>query len=99
MAASGTPWNELADIGNAAGDRGRRRRRRADKMRAHPRALPMLEIAVGGGDDPVARLAAVAVAAGAHRAAGLAPEEAGVAEHPVEPRGLRFAFHSRRARH
>ena len=47
----------------------------------------------------LARLAAVAVAAGAHRAAGLAPEEAGVAEHPVEARGLRLALHRRGARH
>ena len=89
---------KLPHVGDAAGDRGRRCRRRADQMRAHPRALAMLEIAVGGGDDAVARLAAVAVAAGAHRAAGLAPEETGVAEHPVEARGLGLALHRRRAR-
>ena len=62
-------------------------------------ALAVLEIPVGGGDAALARLAAVAVAAGAHRAAGLAPEEAGVAEHPVEALGLGLALHRRRAGH
>ena len=64
-----------------------------------PGALAVLEIAVGGRDAALARLAAVAVAAGAHRAAGFAPEEAGVAEHAVEAGGLGLALHVRRARH
>src|SRR5262245_65907698 len=68
-------------------------------MRADLGALAVLEIAVGGGDAALARLAAVAVAAGAHGAAGLAPEEAGVAEHAVEARRLRLPLHRGRAGH
>ena len=74
---------------------GGRRGRRADQMRAHARALAVLEIAVGGGDAALARLAAVAIAAGAHRAAGFAPEESGIAENAVEARGLGLALHGR----
>ena len=59
----------------------------------------MLEIAVGGGDAALARLAAIAVAAGAHRTARLAPEEPGVAEHAIEPGRLGLALHAGRARH
>src|SRR4029079_6751780 len=68
-------------------------------MRAHFRALPMLEIAVRGGDATFSRFAAIAVAAGAHRAAGLAPEKSGVAEDAIETGGLGRALDAGRARH
>src|SRR5205085_392376 len=92
-AASRAPRSKLANVGDAACNCRCRCRRRADQMRSHPGALAMFEIAIGGGDDPLARLAAVAVAAGAHRATGLAPEETRVAEHPVEAGGFRLALH------
>src|SRR5262249_23484669 len=50
-------------------------------------------------DAALAALAAVAVAAGAHRAARFTPEETGVAEDLVEAFGFRLAFHQRRTRH
>src|ERR1700733_5907834 len=67
-------------------------------MGAHLRALAVFEIAVVGRDAALAGLAAVAVAARAHRATGFAPEEPGIAEHAIEPRRFRFALHRRRTR-
>ena len=63
-----------------------------------PGTLAVLEIAVGGRHAALARLAAIAIAAGAHRAAGFAPEETGVAEDAVEPGGFGLALHRARAR-
>src|SRR3954463_10692015 len=80
---------KFPDVGDAARDRARGRCRGTDEMRAYPRPLAVLEVAVGGGHDALARLAAVAIAAGAHRAARLAPKEPCVAEHAVEACRLR----------
>src|SRR5271154_4609089 len=93
------PRQQLPHIGNAAGDRGRRRGGRARQMGAHFWPLAVLEIAIGGRHATLTGLAAVAVAAGAHRAAGFAPEEPGVAEYAVESRRLRLAFYARGAGH
>src|ERR1700722_5210710 len=68
-------------------------------MGPHFRALAILKIAVGGRHATLARFAAVAVAAGAHRAAGFAPEKTCVAEYAVEPRGLGLALYTRRTGH
>src|SRR4029077_17361062 len=61
--------------------------------------LTMFEIAVGGGDATFSWFAAIAVATGAHRAAGFAPEKSGIAEDAIETGGLGRAFDTRRARH
>ena len=53
-------------------------------MRAHALALPSFEIAVSGRDDALLRASAIAIAAGAHRASALAPEEARILENAVE---------------
>src|ERR1700733_4626531 len=102
MAASSLPSmasDQLPHIGDAAGDRARRGGRRARQMRPHLRPLTVFEIAIGGRNYALAGLGAIAVAARTHRAAGFAPEEAGVTEYAVEPRRFRLAFHARRARH
>src|SRR5205823_8270656 len=71
----------------------------ADQMGAHVAALAALEIAIGGGDAALARLAAIAITAGAHGAARFAPDEAGGTKYLVEPSRLRLALHSRGAGH
>ncbi len=53
-----------------------------------PGPLPALEVPVGGRRDALARAGQVAIHRDAHRAAGLAPLEAGVAEDAVESLGL-----------
>ena len=78
----------MPHVGDAADDGCCRRRRRADEMCPHLGALAVLEVAVGGRDNPFSWLAAVAVAAGAHGATGFTPEETSVAEHPVETGSL-----------
>src|SRR5581483_6819144 len=62
---------KLSHVGDAARDRGRCCGCRTDEVRPHLRPLAVLEIAIGGGDDTLAGLAAVAVAPGAHRTARL----------------------------
>src|SRR5688500_12260997 len=69
-------------------DGGGRGHRRAHQVRAPARALAALEVAVRGGGAALALLEAVGVHAEAHRAARLAPFEAGVAEDAVEPFAL-----------
>src|SRR6266850_3874857 len=62
-------------------------------------ALAPLEVAVGRRRDALARAGRLAVHADAHRAARLAPLEACVDEHAVEPLGLGRALDQPRARH
>ena len=62
-------------------------------------ALAPLEIAVRGRGAALARAELIRVHAEAHRAAGLAPFEAGLLEDPVEPLGLGLRLHQARARH
>src|SRR5262249_18320175 len=47
----------------------------------------------------LAGLAAITIATGAHRAAGFAPEESGLAKHAIESGDLSFAFDARRTGH
>src|ERR1700691_4913359 len=97
MTASRRSRQQLPHVGDPAGDCRRRRRRRADEMRSYLRTLAVLEIAIGGRHAALTGLAAIAIAASAHRAAGFAPEEARLAEDLVEPGSLRFALHGRGA--
>ena len=90
---------DLPHVDNAPGERGCGGGRRTDEMGPHFRTLTMFEIAVGGGDATLSRFAAIAVAAGAHRAAGFAPEKSGIAEDAIETGGLGRAFDAGRARH
>src|SRR5476649_2800143 len=75
---------ELAHVGEVAGDGGGSRHRRAHQMGAHAAALTADEIAVRGRGDALSGHAHVAVDGDAHRAAWLAPFEAGVDEDLVE---------------
>jgi len=68
-------------------------------MGAHLRPLAVLEIAIGGRDAALARLAAIAIAARAHRASGFAPEKSGVTEDAVEASSLGLAFDAARTRY
>src|SRR5262245_13183146 len=68
---------EAPHVHEMTGHRGSGRHRRADEMGARARPLPSLEIAVGGGRDAIAGRSQVVVHAEAHRAARLAPLEAG----------------------
>src|SRR5215472_3851862 len=68
-------------------------------MRSYFRPLAVFKIAVGGRDAALAGLAAIAIATGAHRASGFAPEKSGLAKHAIEPGGLSIAFDARRTWH
>src|SRR5262245_9912645 len=81
------------DVHEMTGDRGRGRHRRADEMGSRARPLPPLEIAVGRGGDAIAGRRQVVVHAEAHRAARLAPLEAGLGEDLVEAFLLRLLLH------
>src|SRR3989454_8479699 len=73
--------------------------RRRHQVRARALALAPLEVAVGGGGHAFALTRGLAVHPHAHRAAGLAPLEAGLDEDAVEPFGLGGALDQPRARH
>src|SRR2546428_14041447 len=68
-------------------------------MRPPARALAALEVAVGGRGATLAGREPVRIHAEAHRAAGLAPLEAGIAEDAVEALALGLLLHQARARH
>src|SRR5687768_2037835 len=92
-------FDDLADIGDAPLERGRRRHRGTDEMRAAARALPAAEVPVRGRRAALARLQLVAVEGGAERAARLAPLEARREEDAVEALPLRLGAHGPRPRH
>src|SRR5688572_31550749 len=73
-----------SDVDEMSRDCRGRRHRRADEVRASARTLAALEVAVRGRGAALAGFQAVGVHAQAHRAARLAPLEAGIAEYPVE---------------
>src|SRR4051794_5309362 len=73
--------------------------RRTDEVRASTLALTPFKIAVGGGCAAFAGAKAVVVHPQAHRAARLAPFEAGVAKHLVEAFLLGLRLYEPRARH
>src|SRR5471032_1474283 len=89
---------ELAHVGEVAGDGRRCRHRRAHQMGAHAAALTADEIAVRGRGDALPWHAHVAVDGDAHRASGLAPFEAGIDEDLVEPFLLGLLLDQARAR-
>src|SRR5262245_43452738 len=73
-----------ADVGELARHRCRDRHGRADQMGPPARALAALEVAIRRRRSALAGLELVAVHGEAHRAAGLAPVEAGFLEDLVE---------------
>src|SRR3712207_8224999 len=89
----------VADVDEVAGDGGGGGHLRADEVGAAALALAALEVAVGGGGAALARLEDVRVHAEAHRAAGLPPLEARLAEDAVQPLLLRLELDQRRAGH
>src|SRR5688500_16206249 len=85
-------------IGDDAGNRCRRGDFRTGEMRAHALALPSFEIAVCCRNHAFLRAPAIAIAARAHGASALAPEEASLLENNVEAFALRSALHAGRTR-
>src|SRR5213078_1170778 len=88
-----------ADVGEAARHRGGGRHRRRHQVRARALALTSFEVAIRGGGHALALARGLAVHPHAHRAARLAPLEAGRDEDAVEPFGLGRALDQPRARH
>ena len=84
---------EGAGDGGGGGDRGRH------EVGAPAPALAALEVAVAGGGGPLADGQLVGVHGQAHRAARLAPVEAGGGEDLVEALGLGLVLHPERAGH
>src|SRR4051794_29574919 len=72
-------------VGDGAGDGRCGRTGRACQMGARPRTLAADKIAVGGRDRALSGGDGFAVGGKAHRAAGLAPFEAGIGKDFVEP--------------
>src|SRR6185312_9724117 len=83
----------ISDVDEVALDRGGSRHLRADQVGAPALALATLEIAVRGRGAALPFAQGVGVHAQAHRAARLAPFEAGAAEDVVEPLGFGGLFH------
>src|SRR3954447_3872099 len=86
-------------VGDGAGDGGCGRTGGAGQMGTRARALTADKIAVGGRDRALAGGYGFAVGGKAHRAAGLAPFEAGIGKDFVEPFRERIPFHRLRTRH
>mmetsp|Transcript_3665 Transcript_3665/g.7813 ORF Transcript_3665/g.7813 Transcript_3665/m.7813 type:complete len:231 (+) Transcript_3665:873-1565(+) len=82
-----------ADVGELASDGGRCSHGRRAKVRAAADTLPAFEIAVGRRGAPLLISQLVRVHGETHRAAGLAPFEAGVLEDDVETLVLRLLLH------
>src|SRR4051794_37791702 len=91
----------VADVDEAAGDRGGGGHLGADEVRAAARALAALEVAVRGRRAALAGLQLVRVHGQAHRAARPAPVEARGGEALVQAcgLGLRLALHRARDDH
>src|SRR6516162_3580154 len=90
------PRQELAYIGQLAGNSGGRRHYRAYKMGAGPLALAAHEVAVGRRGATFAGRHQVAVHPDAHRASGFSPLESGALEDRIEAFRLRLRFHETR---
>src|SRR6185369_12157521 len=76
---------EPTDVDEVTLDRSRSGHRRAHEMRAAASALTAFEVAVAGGRAALAGLQPIGVHRQAHRAARLAPLEAGRLEDHVQP--------------
>src|SRR5262245_22458299 len=83
---------ERPNVGEMAGHGGGGDHRGRHQVRARAGTLPAAEVAVGRRSTAFPRRDQIAVAADAHRAAGLAPFEAGVAENAIEPLLLGLTF-------
>src|SRR5207247_6221677 len=81
-----------AHIDELAGDRGRSSHRGTHEMGAAATPLPPLEVAIGSGGATLPDTQHVGIHAEAHRTAGVAPFEAGLAEHAIQYFPLRFPF-------
>src|SRR5688572_30909491 len=82
-----------AHVDEMSRDRRGGRHRRAHEVSAPSVALPPLEVAIRSRRAALARLEAVGVHREAHRAARLAPLEAGVAKDAIEAFALGLRFH------
>src|SRR6266446_10706978 len=89
----------LPDIDKMPGDRGCRRHCRRDQMGAALESLAALEIAIRGRGAALFGFQLVGVHRKAHRAARLAPFEAGLDEDLVEAFGFGLLLHDARARY
>src|SRR5258706_11957354 len=89
----------LPDIDEMPGNCRRRRHCRRHQVGAAFKSLAALEIAVRGRGAALFRLELVGVHRKAHRAARLAPLEAGLDENLVEALGFRLLLHNARARY
>src|SRR5213594_3530126 len=93
------PSVEFPNVDQMTGDGGRGRHRRTDEVGAAATSLPSLEVPVAGRGAPFARPKDVRIHAEAHRAAGVAPLEAGFAKQRIETLRLGLPLHARRPRH
>ena len=91
--------NNVARVGDDAGNGGGGGGKRAGQEGAAALALPAFEVAVAGADGILARLKLVAVHGDAHAAAGLAPFGAGFREDLVQTFGFGLALDACRAGH
>src|SRR5690242_2061690 len=89
----------LAHVDEVSGDGRRGRHRRRHQVRTSLVTLPALEVAVRGRGAALARRELVGVHRQTHRAARLAPVEAGGLEYLVEAFGLGLRLHEAGARH
>src|SRR6266576_1776688 len=90
---------EASDVDEASGDRCRRRHCRAHQVRTASCTLTTLEIAIRRRRAALAGLEAIVVHRKAHRAAGFAPFEAGVAKYAIQPLGFGLSLHGTGTRH
>src|SRR4026209_294168 len=89
----------MTHVREPAFDGGRGRRRRPRRMRAAAAALAPLEIAIARRCAPLTLAEDAVVHAEAHRAARLAPFEAGLCEDPIEAFALGVRLDLLRSRH
>src|SRR5688500_15692708 len=99
MAVGPSPVLPVADIGEVALDRRRGCHRRAHQVRAPAASLPAFEVAIARRRTALAFAEDVVIHAEAHRAARLAPFEAGLGKDAIEAFTLRVSLHLLRARH
>src|SRR5438067_9147602 len=90
---------EFPHVDEVPGDCGGRRHWRADEVGPAPTPLPALEIPVAGRGAPLARAEDVGIHAEAHRAASIAPLEAGLAEDRIQSLGLGLPLDAHRSGH
>jgi len=90
--------DQFPDVGHHAGDcRGGNHRGTHEQRAARRTPLPPLEVPVGRGRAHLVAFELVGVHPEAHRAASVAPIEAGLPEGGVEPFALRRLLHRHRA--